>query len=148
MQLQSGIVLISRKRSSDLSKLTKRAQRSANKHSDPGFFRRVSEQYTATTQGMKASIPEIIFCSQQKGTSRMQRMWSPDAMIAASGAINCNSRLHNGLRQISSTSGVARNFNVSRTLMVQRGKPKPCIYRKLKMPAKDEIVSQYARFQF
>jgi hypothetical protein len=78
----------------------------------------------------------------------MQRMWSPDAMIAASGAINCNSQLHDGLRQITSTSGVARNFNVSRTLMVQRRKPKPCIYRKLKMPDKDEIVSQYARFHF
>jgi hypothetical protein len=32
--------------------------------------------------------------------------------------------------------------------MVQRRKPKPCIYRKLKMPDKDEIVSQYAKFQF
>jgi hypothetical protein len=66
MQLQSGIVLISRKRSSDLSKLTKRAQRSANKHSDPGFFRRVSEQYTATTQGMKASIPKSYFAVSKR----------------------------------------------------------------------------------
>jgi hypothetical protein len=49
-----------------LSKLTKRAQRSANKHSDPGFFCRVSEQYTATTQGMKASIPKSYFAVSKR----------------------------------------------------------------------------------
>jgi hypothetical protein len=143
MQLQSGIVLISRKRSSDLSKLTKRAQRSANKHSDSRLFPPCFRAIYGDNTRHEGEHPEIIFCSEQKGTSRMRRMWSPDAMVAASVAINAIVDCTTAADKPHQLPALQGTLIFQGTLMFQRGKPKPCIQRKLKMPAKDdEIVSQ------